>query len=111
MRESQVRVAVPCNTYLGLFFMALPVAHLPGLAVMEAPCPTMLGRCKHIKPNIYTDLTKICIPYTSVFLQLECGYWNGEAEHRLRAAMRSKDTSNTQHGLPNGDSLLQGQSA
>lgn len=31
--------------------------------------------------------TKMTIPYTSVFLQLECGYWNAEAEKRLRAAM------------------------
>ena len=30
------------------------------------------------------------IPYTSVFFELECGYWNTEAENRLRAAMRSK---------------------
>jgi len=106
----------------------------------------ILGRCKHIKPNIYTDQelhligdddapginryrqqlgallkghevrtlpheeiistldrvgekfrvllikTNMCIPYTSVFLELECGYWNTEAEQRLRAAMRSKDT-------------------
>jgi L-fucose mutarotase/ribose pyranase (RbsD/FucU family) len=29
------------------------------------------------------------IPYTSVFFELKCGYWNTEAENRLRAAMRS----------------------
>ena len=33
--------------------------------------------------------TNMCIPYTSVFFELECGYWNAEAEKRLRAAMRS----------------------
>lgn len=31
-----------------------------------------------------TDHTQ---PYTSVFLQLECGYWSAEAEKNLRAAM------------------------
>ena len=31
-----------------------------------------------------TDLT---IPYTSVFLQLDCAYWSAEAEKRLRAAL------------------------
>lgn len=31
------------------------------------------------------------IPYTSVFFELECGYWNTEAEKRLRVAMRSKN--------------------
>jgi L-fucose mutarotase/ribose pyranase (RbsD/FucU family) len=35
--------------------------------------------------------TSMCIPYTSVFLELECGYWNAEAEKRLRAAMRTRD--------------------
>jgi hypothetical protein len=31
--------------------------------------------------------TNMTIPYTSVFLQLECGYWNAAAEQRLRAAI------------------------
>lgn len=34
---------------------------------------------------IKTPLTK---PYTSVFFQLECGYWNAESEKQLREAMR-----------------------
>jgi|SRR5947209_5057071 len=33
--------------------------------------------------------TNMRIPYTSVFLELECGYWNPEAEKRLRATMQS----------------------
>jgi hypothetical protein len=38
--------------------------------------------------------TKMRIPYTSVFVELDCGYWNAQAEDRLRAAMRvSKSTS------------------
>ncbi len=31
-----------------------------------------------------TDLT---LPYTSVFIQLDCGYWSSEAEQRLRKQM------------------------
>ena len=34
--------------------------------------------------------TKMTIPYTSVFVELDCGYWNSQAEKRLRAAMRDK---------------------
>ncbi|MFL6306046.1 MAG: hypothetical protein ACJ72H_21155 [Candidatus Sulfotelmatobacter sp.] len=34
--------------------------------------------------------TKMRIPYTSVFFELECGYWNTPAEDRLRAAMRAR---------------------
>ncbi len=29
--------------------------------------------------------TPLALPYTSVFLQLDCGYWSGEAEKALRA--------------------------
>jgi hypothetical protein len=31
--------------------------------------------------------TTMTIPYTSVFIQLDCGYWSAEAESRLRAAI------------------------
>jgi D-ribose pyranose/furanose isomerase RbsD len=31
--------------------------------------------------------TEMTIPYTSVFFELDCGYWNAEAEERLREAM------------------------
>lgn len=31
--------------------------------------------------------TRMTIPYTSVFLRLDCGYWNDEQERRLRASM------------------------
>jgi len=31
--------------------------------------------------------SKLAIPYTSVFLELDCGYWNGDAEKRLRRSM------------------------
>jgi hypothetical protein len=31
--------------------------------------------------------TEMTLPYTSVFLQLDCGYWTAEAEKRLRETM------------------------
>ncbi len=34
--------------------------------------------------------TKLTLPYTSVFLQLDCAYWNGDAERRLRAEMANR---------------------
>ncbi|SRR6266496_1616779 len=111
-------------------------------AVLEQAL-ALVGGCKHIKANVYTDKelsfvreedapgigsyreklgtllkaydvsvlphddiiskldsvgekfrvllikTNMRIPYTSVFLELECGYWNEQAENQLRAAMRS----------------------
>ncbi len=35
--------------------------------------------------------TEQTIPYTSVFLELGCGYWPSEAEQRMRAAMRKRN--------------------
>lgn len=34
--------------------------------------------------------TKMEIPYTSVFLRLDCGYWSDEQERRLRERMREQ---------------------
>ena len=36
---------------------------------------------------IKTDLT---IPYTSVFLELDCGYWDADKEARLRKAIKGR---------------------
>jgi len=33
--------------------------------------------------------TNMRIPYTSVFFELDCGYWNTQAEKRLRASMKT----------------------
>ena len=33
--------------------------------------------------------TNLTLPYTSVFLELDCGYWSTEAQQRLRDAMRA----------------------
>jgi L-fucose mutarotase/ribose pyranase (RbsD/FucU family) len=41
------------------------------------------GKTFHIL-LLKTDLT---IPYTSVFMQLDCGYWGPESEKKLREAM------------------------
>ncbi len=38
--------------------------------------------------NILVLKTPLLLPYTSVFFQLECGYWNAESEAALRKAMK-----------------------
>ena len=35
--------------------------------------------------------SSLAIPYTSVFFEMDCGYWNAEAEMRLRSAMSKKN--------------------
>lgn len=39
--------------------------------------------------NVLVIKTDLAIPYTSVFFQLECGYWNGEAEENLRKELNN----------------------
>jgi predicted nucleic acid-binding protein len=33
--------------------------------------------------------TKMTIPYTSVFLQLDCKYWSADQEKQMREKMRA----------------------
>jgi L-fucose mutarotase/ribose pyranase (RbsD/FucU family) len=35
--------------------------------------------------------TNLTLPYTSVFLELDCGYWSPQAEQRLRQALREAE--------------------
>jgi hypothetical protein len=35
--------------------------------------------------------TEMTIPYTSVFFELDCGYWNGDAEQRLREEIQASE--------------------
>ena len=35
--------------------------------------------------------TRLTVPYTSVFLQLDCGYWNSASEQRLREAIKKSE--------------------
>jgi hypothetical protein len=43
--------------------------------------------------------TEMTIPYTSLFFELDCDYWNAAAEERLRRAIA---TSKVQAGAPVG---------
>ena len=47
--------------------------------------------------------TNMRIPYSSVFFELDCGYWSAEAETRLRAAMRSSNKELQQAGVAQGN--------
>ena len=41
--------------------------------------------------NVLIIKTDLAIPYTSVFFQLECGYWNGASEGELRDALKDSN--------------------
>lgn len=38
--------------------------------------------------NVLVLKTKLTIPYTSVFIRLDCGYWGAEQEEKLRELMK-----------------------
>ena len=42
--------------------------------------------------NILIVKTEMTIPYTSVFFELDCGYWNADAEQRLRQTIAASDS-------------------
>ena len=63
---------------------------LAGQPVQVLPHEQIIGKLDEAGKTfkvllIKTPLTK---PYTSVFFQLECGYWNADAEAELRKAMQ-----------------------
>jgi hypothetical protein len=43
--------------------------------------------------NILVLKTNMAVPYTSVFIRLDCKYWSADAEKRLRAKMAAKTKS------------------
>lgn len=61
--------------------------------VQDLPHETIIWKLDRVAEKFRVLLMKsnLRIPYTSVFFELECGYWTAEAEKRLRSAMRSKE--------------------
>ena len=41
--------------------------------------------------NVLIIKTNLAIPYTSVFFQLECGYWDATSEQHLRTTLGAKN--------------------
>jgi hypothetical protein len=66
---------------------------LRGYEVCALPHDEIISKLDQIgeKFSVLLLKTTMRIPYTSVFLELECGYWNAKAEKRLRTAMRSRN--------------------
>lgn len=64
---------------------------LKGYEVRALPHEEIISRLDRVGEMFRVLLikTRMRIPYTSVFFDLECGYWNAQAEDRLRAAMGS----------------------
>jgi hypothetical protein len=58
-------------------------------AVQSLPHEKIIAKLDEAGKSFHVLLlkTSLTIPYTSVFLQLDCAYWNADAEKRLRATL------------------------
>ncbi len=65
---------------------------LGGRAVKREPHEEIIKKLDAAGQTFHVLLLKTTytLPYTSVFLELDCGYWNDAAEKRLRDTMRAK---------------------
>jgi D-ribose pyranose/furanose isomerase RbsD len=65
---------------------------LQGLDVQRAPHENIIRRLDETA-NLFNVLllkTDLTVPYTSVFIELQCGYWGDAAEQAMRKAMSAK---------------------
>lgn len=96
-----VRAIVHLDEELGY----LDEAQAPGINAVRAEIGALLDGCE-VHSRLHDEIISILdeagktfsvlllksnldLPYTSVFLQLDCGYWSGEAEQALRRSMES----------------------
>ena len=64
-------------------------AALGGLAAVSLPHEEIIARLDAAGRafRILLLKTTLALPYTSVFVELHCGYWSAEAEEALRRAV------------------------
>jgi L-fucose mutarotase/ribose pyranase (RbsD/FucU family) len=64
-------------------------AVLQNRAVNSLPHEQIIAKLDQVSQTFRVLIikTNFTLPYTSVFLQLDCAYWGADAERRLRAAM------------------------
>ena len=62
---------------------------LEGRTVQSLPHEQIIAKLDEAGKTFHVLLIKttMTLPYTSVFIQLDCGYWNADAEKRLRDAL------------------------
>jgi hypothetical protein len=84
-------------------------ALLDGYSLCALQHEKIISRLDHLSEKFRVLLVKTNtrIPYTSVFFEFGCGYWNADAETRLRAAMpfRSSPNDDEDEELPVLESL------
>lgn len=69
--------------------------HLDGWTAHSAPHDEIIAKLDKAAQMFSILIVKstMTIPYTSVFFELDCGYWNAESEARLRSAISSAESA------------------
>jgi hypothetical protein len=70
-----------CRQRLGALLVDANIKQLPHEQIIAK-----LDECAQVF-RVLIIKTSLTLPYTSVFFELDCGYWNAEAEERLRRTM------------------------
>jgi len=94
---------VRANIYLDQELQFIPESDAPGVSRYRTQLAELLKSAKTTTlPHeqiiakldqtaqtfrVFIIKTELAIPYTSIFFELDCGYWCAEAEQRLRRAM------------------------
>jgi len=90
--------------YLDRELAFVPEALAPGMDACRKRIETMLAKYE-VKPILHEELisrmdqvaktfkilmikTNLALPYTTVFMELDCGYWSPENEAKMREAMK-----------------------
>ena len=62
-------------------------------AVTSLPHEKIIAKVAEVGKSFHILVLKttMTVPYTSVFLELNCKYWSDDAEARMRAAMKAAD--------------------
>ena len=97
---------VRANVYLDAEFRHVTEEDAPGVSALRSELDSLLKNEKVCElgheqviakldesSRLYQILilkTTLTIPYTSVFMQLDCGYWSDAAEKRLRHSLQMK---------------------
>jgi hypothetical protein len=86
--EEDAPGATTYRTEIADVLRAYPVESLPHDRIIA----NIEEASKHF--NVLVLKTKMVVPYTSVFIRLDCKYWSADAEKRLRAKMAAAAKSN-----------------
>jgi len=93
---------VRANIYMDAELAQVPEKDAPGVTELRGEIANLVARKARVIEhdqiiakldesarlfNIVILKSTLAIPYTSVFLELDCGYWNPDAEKRLRESL------------------------